>query len=258
MSDPAATSDPTAQTGSPAAPKDALRGVMERQLSVLGRLAEAGLNLALAIERQATTEGAAQVVSGDVALAYGRVSRAVRLTVALQAKVVKELQGLDQVAARELYADRCNAERERLRLAKLRQDRVQRIVERVIAAEVADAAEVDRLADEACERLEHDDIYGDLTTRPVGEIIAPICRDLDLSPDWTRPTPRTARRTRGKARRSSAPPRPKTARACNPAATLLEPPPLAPAPLAHTPLPCPGARPALTRLIYVKWRMWPL
>jgi hypothetical protein len=186
MSDPAATSDPTAQTGSPAAPKDALRGVMERQLSVLGRLAEAGLNLALAIERQATTEGAAQVVSGDVALAYGRVSRAVRLTVALQAKVVKELQGLDQVAARELYADRCNAERQRLRLAKLRQDRVQRIVERVIAAEVADAAEVDRLADEACERLEHDDIYGDLTTRPVGEIIALICRDLDLSPDWTR------------------------------------------------------------------------
>jgi hypothetical protein len=186
MSDPAATSDPTAQTGSPAAPKDALRGVMERQLSVLGRLAEAGLNLALAIERQATTEGAAQVVSGDVALAYGRVSRAVRLTVALQAKVIKELQGLDQVVARELYADRCNAERERLRLAKLRQDRVQRIVERVIAAEVADAAEVDRLADEACERLEHDDIYGDLTTRPVGEIIALICRDLDLSPDWTR------------------------------------------------------------------------
>ena len=188
MSNPATPSDPTAQADSPAPPADAasLRGRMERQLTVLGRLAEAGLNLALAIERQATTEGAAPVVAGDVALAYARVSRAVRLSVALQAKVIKDLQALDQAAASRLYGQTVNAERERQRLAEQRQDRVQRIVERVIAAEVADAAEVDRLAEAASERLEHDDIYGDLAKRPVGEIIALICRDLDLSPDWTR------------------------------------------------------------------------
>jgi hypothetical protein len=56
----------------------------------------------------------------------------------------------------------------------------------VIDAEVADPAVADRLAEEAAERLEHDDIYGDLTTRPVGEIVALICRDLRLSPDWSR------------------------------------------------------------------------
>lgn len=188
MPDPAATANPTAQADSPAAPEAAgsPRALIERQLWVLGRLAEAGLNLALAIERQATTEDAAPVVEGDIALAFGRVSRAVRLTLALQSRVIKDLQALDQVAAGQLYAHRCNAERERERLAKQRKDRVQRIVERVIGAEAADEAEVDRLADEAFERLEHDDIYGDLTARPVGEIIALICRDLGLSPDWTR------------------------------------------------------------------------
>ncbi|CAN7482346.1 hypothetical protein LJR225_003334 [Phenylobacterium sp. LjRoot225] len=188
MLDLATTSNPTAQTDAQAAPAGVglPRALIERQLQVLGRLAEAGLNLALAIERQATTEEAAQVVEGDAALAFARVSRAVRLTLALQSRAIKDLQALDQVAAGQLYADRCNAERERRQLAKQRQDRVQRIVERVIGAEAADAAEVDRLADEACERLEHDDIYGDLTARPVGEIIARVCRDLGLSPDWSR------------------------------------------------------------------------
>lgn len=188
MLDPATPSNPTAQTDSQAAPEGACspRALIERQLWVLGRLAEAGLNLALAIERQATTEDAVQVVEGDIALAFGRAARAVRLTLALQSKVIQELQALDQVAARKLNAERCNAERERQQLAQQRQDQVQRIVERVIGAEAADAAEVDRLADEACERLEHDDIYGDLTARPVGEIIARVCRDLRLSPDWSR------------------------------------------------------------------------
>ncbi|CAN7213467.1 hypothetical protein LJR219_000683 [Phenylobacterium sp. LjRoot219] len=38
----------------PAAADGALRAVFERQLAVLGRLAEAGLNIALSVERRAT------------------------------------------------------------------------------------------------------------------------------------------------------------------------------------------------------------
>ena len=184
----AAILDPTTQADSPAAAEGAPspRALIERQLWVLGRLAEAGLNLALAIERQGTAQDAAETTASDVALAYGRVSRAVRLTLALQAKVVQDLQALDEVAARRLDGDRAKAERERQSLAQQRKDRVQRIVERVIEAEAPCETEVDRLADEAAERLEHDDIYGDLTTRPVGEIIALVCRDLGLSPDWSR------------------------------------------------------------------------
>jgi hypothetical protein len=189
MTDALATSEPTIQADSPAPAEAAAgaRALIERQLWVLGRLAEAGLNLALAIERQGTAErtaertaeDAAQVVQGDVALAYGRVSRAVRLTVALQARTLQDLQALDEVAARRRDAARGAAARER-------KDHVQRIVERLIEAEAASEAEADRLADEAAERLDHDDIYGDLTARPAGEIIALVCRDLGLSPDWSR------------------------------------------------------------------------
>lgn len=181
------------------APGAAPRALIERQLWVLGRLAEAGLNVALAIEQQATAAAEApdaaepaatpepgRVVQGDVALAYARASRAVRLTVALQAKLIKDLQALDEAAARLRRGEQADAERARRTLETARKERVERIVERVIRAELSDEDEVDRLAEAAWERLDHDEIYGDLTALPVGEIIERVCRDLGLSPDWSR------------------------------------------------------------------------
>jgi hypothetical protein len=159
-----------------------LRPVMERQLAVLGRLAEAGLNLALEIEQQATADGPAKLGAGEAALAYARVSRAVRLTLALQSKAVAEIRGLDEVLSRYRAGDRQTA-----RAAEAaRKARVQRLIERVIGEEIADGDRAERLAEEACERLEHDDIYGDLGRFTPGEIVAQICRDLGLSPDWSR------------------------------------------------------------------------
>jgi len=160
------------------------RALIERQLRLLGELAELGLNIARAVERQACeatsqATGAAQVVTGDVWLAYARVARAVRLTVALQSALMRDLQALDEVTERHLKGGRSNA-------AQRRKARVRRILDRVIEAEVADAAEGERLAGEARERLEHDDIYGDVLSKPVGEIVALVCRDLGLSPDWSR------------------------------------------------------------------------
>lgn len=181
----------------PATADGALRAVLERQLAVLGRLAEAGLNIALVVERRAMAAEAAEAdaaeaapvaapeASGDVALAYARVSRAVRLTVALQGRVVKDLQALDEDAARRRIREQADAGRERQQAEAARKERVERIVERLIRAEAADEAEGDRLADEAYERLEGDDIYGQLSARPVSEIIALICQDLGLEPDWT-------------------------------------------------------------------------
>ena len=102
-----------------------------------------------------------------------------RLTIALESRLIQDLQALDEVAERHLKGGRGNAARDR-------KARVRRILDRVIDAEIGDEAEGNRLAAEARERLEHDDIYGDVLTRPVGEIIALICRDLGLSPDWSR------------------------------------------------------------------------
>jgi hypothetical protein len=159
-----------------------LRPVMERQLAVLGRLAEAGLNLAIEIERQATADGAAKLSAGEAALAYARVSRAVRLTLALQAKAVADIRALDEVLSRYRAGDRQKAGM----AEAARKARVQRIIERVIGEEVADTDKADRLAEEAYERLEHDDIYGDLGRFTPGELVERICGDLGLSPDWSR------------------------------------------------------------------------
>jgi len=154
-----------------------LRAVMDRQLVVLGRLAEAGLNLAIGVEQQAT--GAPQEAPPNLALAYARVSRSMRLTLALQSKVIKDIQALSEAAHRHRTADANKAARDH-------KDRIARVLDRVIGVEVDDADEVDRLAEEACERLEHDDIYGDLQQYSTGEIIARVCRDLGLAPDWSR------------------------------------------------------------------------
>ena len=171
-------------TSTSATPDDApvvVRALIERQLQVLGRLAEAGLNIALAVESQAiaAAEEPEPARLASLVLAYGRASRATRLTVTLQARLIKDLQALDEVSVRHERAERRKRE-------EARKARVERIVERVIQAASSDEAEIDRLAGEACERLEHDDFYGDLLDRPVSEIIALVCRDLGLAPDWGR------------------------------------------------------------------------
>lgn len=61
--------------------------------------------------------------------------------------------------------------------------RVARIVRRVIEDEDYDGEQVERLQAEAVERLEQER-YGDVLIRPVGEIVAAICSDLGLKPDW--------------------------------------------------------------------------
>jgi hypothetical protein len=182
MTEPAASSTPTTPGEGPAPAEVAgePRALIERQLQLLGRLAEAGLNLALAIETQgkaaAVNSTPADVAAlGDAALAYARAARAVRLTVALQARLVEALPAQDDIAARRRAGER-----------QRRKARVDRILDRVIQDACSDEAEVDRLANEACERLEHDDFYGDLMDRPVSEIIAMVCKDLGLAPDWAR------------------------------------------------------------------------
>ena len=195
MADPS-TPAASAAHGAPSGAADAAgeaRAVIVRQLQVLGELAELGLDIARAVARQAAPQtapetapetapdatGVVQVVKGDLSLAYARVARAVRLTIALQSRLLQDLQALDEASERHLRGGRSNAGRER-------KARIRRILDRVIDAEVGDDAEGDRLAQEARERLEQDDIYGDVLARPVGEIVAMICRDLGLSPDWIR------------------------------------------------------------------------
>ena len=146
---------------------DWARPMVERQLQVLGRLAEAGLEIALALEAQA--RGGEAVVQGDVAMAYAHVARAVRQTIMLQSRLIEGLQDRATAGAGRRAAARASAAR---------------ILGGVIEDHPSDDAErAERLAAEAAERLREEDI-GDLLSRPFGEAVAAICRDLGLSPDW--------------------------------------------------------------------------
>jgi hypothetical protein len=165
----AATASP--ETASPDAPRV---GAVPRQVQLLGELAELGLDIARAIARQASGQSVEAVVEGDVALAYARVSRAVRLTLMLQAKLIEEFQAAADEAA-EVKA--------RLAPAYRAKARVEAIVERV-AESAHDEDTVDRLISEAAERLDDEDLYGDLLERPLSELVARICKDLGLEPDW--------------------------------------------------------------------------
>jgi hypothetical protein len=143
--------------------------MVERQLAILGRLAEAGLEIAVALEVQA--RGGEAVVQGDIAMAYNRVARAVRHTLMLQSRLIELRRGGQEARARRKAAAGASAAR---------------ILRGVIEdGEAGDAERAERLAVEAAERLRQED-FGDLLSRPFGEAVAAICKDLGLSPDWLR------------------------------------------------------------------------
>jgi hypothetical protein len=184
------TDDATAQSQMPArdASRDRQRAVLERQLHMVERLAESGLAIAEAIGRQATDppETVRQVVQGDISAAHARVAKAVRLALMLQSKLMDDLRRLDSLAEIEAKTASMQADAERPRRVADRKIRVRRVVERVAPAEGGDRAEVIRLSQDAAERLDQDDIYGDVLSKPVSELVDIICKALGLSPDWPR------------------------------------------------------------------------
>lgn len=166
------------------------RDVLQRQMDVLGELAEAGLEIAKATARRAVAQAEqdpaeAQGGEDNLAMVYARVARAVRLTLMLQAKAVEALRAFD--LGERARADAALQARAQASPEYAHKARVERIVERVAQAACGrDEDEVDRLVREAGERLDDDDIWGDVLARPVGELVRAICRDLGLDPDWTR------------------------------------------------------------------------
>lgn len=167
----------------PGAPvPDAGAGWPERQLAILAQLAEAGLEIALALkarivetaapksETEAADAGSARALAcADLARAFDRASRAVRLSIALRERVLKDAA-----------AGCASAEEAR----KQRAGRVQRIVGRIVRTQHAGAAMRQALERAASERLFDADITGDLGGRSIGAVVAQICADLGLTPPW--------------------------------------------------------------------------
>ena len=183
-------SDPAAYAGS----------VIRRQIARLDALADCGLAMAKEIERrtvQAPPEGEAAPPPETLAMAFSRVARAVRMTALLQARLLKEMdEGARRAAYDRRFApppvpepvviDDAEIDAALNDPAFVHKLRVERIVERVARAAHDDDDAVDRLIAEAGERLDDEDLYGDVLARPVGELVSLICRDLGLDPDWER------------------------------------------------------------------------
>ena len=150
----------------------------ERKLAILSELAEAGLEIALALKTRIVEAAAAEPdaesarACADLARAFDRASRAVRLSIALHDRVLKD-------AARPEAAPTGTQE-----TRTQRADRVRRIVGRIIKAQSSHSIIRETLETRTRERLYDPDITGDLEGRPIGELVARICDDLGLWPRW--------------------------------------------------------------------------
>ena len=120
-------------------------------------------------------------------LAFSRIARAVRQTLALDAKLDQERQVARGLALANLAEAQAKVEREaaheRLR-GLIRKSVVRGAVEQAIDDQ-ADGDDVERMVTDLRERLDDEDDYDALefNDRPIGEMVAAICRDLGLTID---------------------------------------------------------------------------
>ncbi|MDR3512451.1 MAG: hypothetical protein P4L73_12515 [Caulobacteraceae bacterium] len=152
-------------------------------MGALAELGEIGMALARDLRDRALerTAEAPALAAGDVGLAFSRIARAVRLTLALEARI-----GEGQAArAREAEAGAA-AEAECGKIDRMRRyihtEVVRDVVEEAIEAE-ADEGDAERLLADLYERLEDEDETADFGERPVGDLIDRIRHDLGLPPD---------------------------------------------------------------------------
>jgi hypothetical protein len=158
----------------------------ERHLRLLQELAEIGMDIARAVRAEATAqdeapERAPSRFGGEPGLVYSRIARAVRQTLALEARFA------DEVGKARAEQERRRVDTGRL-IFQRRQDDIRDFVAQAIENEGAERripdSEVERLLDDLDERLEDGQYDADLADGPVAELVARICYDLGVSPDW--------------------------------------------------------------------------
>ncbi len=165
---------------------DAWRPAMVRQIEMLGEMAEAGFDMVMAMRRLALAtmdepaqgDGAKPAIDVEaLGLAFSRVSRAVRMTLALQAKAIEDIRAFDRGDAPKPKPAASPAD--------VRRQRVKGVVDRAILAEHGAGREFEQMSRFAERLLEDENLCDDILSRPMSELVDMICRDLGLKPDWT-------------------------------------------------------------------------
>jgi len=185
----------------------------ERHLRHLAELAEIGMALSRDLARRAAEGPAEGADPGELALSLNRVTRAVRLTMTMEAKVREaaraRLLGLeaDRVAEATRIAEALVAaekkrvqSRETLILNAVEDAanaavRVRHGVDPIAARESLDDEDEDEFDEDEIEEidgavaaasrlLDRDRTFADYADRPVGEVLAQVFKALGLTPDW--------------------------------------------------------------------------
>jgi len=159
----------------------------ERHLRVLQELAEIGMDLAREVRRQALEpavagNGASPAPDvADLGLVFTRIARAVCQTVALEARLEQDRREREAGAGKPRLDITA-----RWRARRLKDD-VGYYVDKAIRAEIAAAPpgtyDLERALVELDERLADDEDHADFANHTLGELIARICRDLDVTLD---------------------------------------------------------------------------
>ena len=152
----------------------------ERRLRLLQELSEIGMELARALKPGTEAD---ETPGKDPAAAFAPLSRSIRLTLTLEAKTDEALRDLKAGVVRAREEARAPMSEE---VRKARKTRIEGLVADVITAEAEDAREFDSLYAALEERLEEDEAYEDCAERPLRETIERLCKDLMLTPDWSR------------------------------------------------------------------------
>jgi hypothetical protein len=151
----------------------------ERQDRILAELSELGLTLARGLHGRALAAETAEEAQA-LSLAFHRISRSVRQTIALETK-------LDRERSRQDSDDRREAARRNEASATRRKAQVRLAVERAIWTE-AEGLEAERLLDELDDVLEEGALSDGFLDDPVA-LIARIQDDLGLAAANVRPRP---------------------------------------------------------------------
>ena len=170
------------------------RDLLDHQLQRLDRLADMGMDMAAAIARRVTADDGSAPVAAlqHAALDFSRVARAVRLTFALQSKLIADFKRApdrdEDSGPVTLKVSWLDSLREPTEATKTR---AKQAVRRAAEDAGCDVETTERLVLEAAERLERDDIHAALAERPFDEVVALICRELGLAADnsTARPPP---------------------------------------------------------------------
>ena len=139
----------------------------EWRARTLRQLVAIGMDMARMLQDQARDAQGSDpgVIGPDLSLRFHRISRSIRMSLALDAKLIAGFQ------------------------AQVQERKAAVLTERKALAKEAVSRQVDRdtpdrdLHRERSDRIEREDLE-DFSDKPVSEIIAIICADLGITPDW--------------------------------------------------------------------------